>query len=208
MLSEAVASEGVIDIYAAAGLNKPDISILSDEFLEDIKRLPQKNLQFELLRKLINDEIRKVGKKNLVEERRFSEMLEQSIIKYQNRALTSGEVIAELVALAKEMRDAHGRGEKLGLNDAELAFYDAVCQNDSAVLQMGDDVLRDIVADLVETVKRNATVDWAIKEQVRAKLRATVKRVLLRHDYPPDKCEKATQLVLGQAELYASELAA
>ncbi|MDP9332186.1 MAG: type I restriction endonuclease subunit R, partial [Actinomycetota bacterium] len=208
LLSEAVASEGVIDLYAAAGINKPDISILSDEFLEDIKRLPQKNLQFELLRKLLNDEIRKVGKRNLVEERRFSDMLQQSIVKYQNRTLSSAEVIAELVALAKEMREARERGERMHLNDAELAFYDAVCQNDSAVLELGDDVLRDIVADLVDTVKRNATVDWSIKEQVRAKLRATVRRVLLRHDYPPDKCEAATNLVLEQAELFASELVA
>ncbi len=206
ILSEAVASEGVIDIYAAAGLSKPDISILSDEFLEDVKRLPQKNLQFELLRKLLADEIKQVSRTNVVQERKFSELLQNAIISYQNRALSSAEIINELVKLAQELRDAHGRGEQLGLNDAELAFYDAVHQNDSAVLELGDEVLRDIVVDLVETVKRNATVDWELKEQVRAKLRSTVRRVLLRHDYPPDKCEAATNLVLEQAELYAKDL--
>ncbi len=208
ILSKAVASTGVVDIYAAAGLDKPDISILSDEFLEDVRRLPHKNLQLELLRRLLADEIRSVGGRNLVAGRRFSELLAGSILRYQNRSLTSAEVINELVELAKQLQAERDRGAKLGLNEAELAFYDAIRSSDSAVTEMGDDLLRQIALEVVATVKRNATIDWSVKEQVRSKLRAAVKRVLMNHDYPPDKAEAATVLVLEQAELFADELAA
>jgi type I restriction enzyme R subunit len=156
IISKAVAAGGVVDIYEAAGLDKPELSILSDEFLEDIKKLPQKNLQIELLRKLLNDEIRSVGKTNVVQSKKFSEMLGESIVRYQNRSLTSAEVIAELVALAKALQVEHDRGAELGLSEAELAFYDAVRQNDAAVLELGDEQLRQIALEVVATVKQNA----------------------------------------------------
>jgi type I restriction enzyme R subunit len=208
ILSRAVASSGVVDIYAAAGLAKPELSILSDEFLDDVRRLPYKNLQLEVLRKLLNDEIRRLERRNLVQGRRFSELLADSIVRYQNRSLTSAEVIAELVELAKAMQSEQQRGSALGLSDSELAFYDAIRQNDAAVLELGDDLLRQIALEIVDVVRRNATIDWSVKEQVRARLRAAVKRVLLNHDYPPDKADDATQLVLQQAELYATSLGA
>jgi type I restriction enzyme R subunit len=206
ILSQAVASTGVVDIYEAAGLEKPDIALLSDEFLENVKRLPHKNLQLELLKKLLDDEIRTVGKRNIVTGRKFSELLTNSILRYQNRSLTSAEVIAELVELAKQLQAERDRGSKLKLNEAELAFYDAIRTSDSAVLEMGDDVLRQIALEVIDTVRRNAAIDWAVKEQVRSKLRGAVKRVLMNHDYPPDKAETATALVLEQAELFAEEL--
>jgi type I restriction enzyme, R subunit len=206
ILSRAVASEGVVDIYEAAGLAKPELSILSNEFLEDVRRLPYKNLQFEVLRKLLNDDVRDLERRNLVQGRRFSEMLTDSILRYQNRSLTSAEVISELVELAKSLQVEHERGRSLGLSDAELAFYDAIRQNGAAVVEMGDELLKQIAIEVVDVVKRNATIDWSIKEQVRAKLRSTVKRVLLNYDYPPDQAETATLLVLQQAELLAAEL--
>ena len=170
IVSRAVASEEVIDIFAAAGLKTPDISILSEEFLEEVRRLPQRNLALEVLRKLLNDEIKTRTKRNVVESRRFSEMLERTIRKYQNRSIDTAEVIAELVDLARDMREARKRGEELHLSDEELAFYDALEVNDSAVKIMGDEVLRQIAHDLVDTVRRNVTIDWTVKESVRAKL--------------------------------------
>jgi type I restriction enzyme R subunit len=208
LVSKAVASEQVIDIFAAAGLKKPDISILSDEFLAEVRGLPQKNLAVELLRKLLNEEIRTRSRKNLVQGKSFAELLERSIRAYQNRAIETAQVIEELISLAKDMREAEKRGEKLNLNEEEVAFYDALETNDSAVKVLGDDALRAIARELVETVRRNATIDWTMKESVRAKLRIMVKRVLHKHGYPPDKQEKATQTVLQQAELICKDWAA
>lgn len=207
IVSRAVASEEVVDIFAAAGLKTPDISILSDEFLAEVRDLPQKNLALELLKKLINDEIRSQSRKNLVQSRSFAEMLERTIRQYQNRSLEAAQVITELIKLAKEMRAAHRRGEDLGLSEEELAFYDALEVNDSAVKVLGDETLRTIARELVETVRRNVTIDWTLRESVRANLRRMVKRVLRRYGYPPDKQEKATQTVLEQAELIAKDWA-
>jgi type I restriction enzyme, R subunit len=190
IVSRAVASEEVIDLFAAAGLKTPDISILSEPFLDEVRRLPQRNLAFEVLRKLLNEEIETRTKRNVVESRRFSEMLEKTIRKYQNRSIDTAEVIAELIELARDMREARKRGEDLHLTDEELAFYDAFEVNDAAVKMMGDEVLRQIAHDLVETVRRNATIDWTVKESVRAKLRTMVKRILRDYGYPPDKQEK------------------
>jgi len=201
IISRAVASDEVVDIFAAAGLNKPNIAILSDEFLAEVKGMPHKNLALEVLKKLLNDEIKSRSKKNLVQSRSFSEMLEATVRRYQNRSIDTAQVIAELVNLAKEMREAHHRGEDLGLSDDELAFYDALEVNDSAVKILGDDALRAIARELVDTVRRNVTIDWTVKESVRAKLRTMVKKILRKHGYPPDKQEKATQTVLQQAEL-------
>jgi len=207
ILSRAVVTDQVIDIFAAAGLRKPEISILSDAFLADVKGMPQKNLAIELLRKLLNDEIKNRMRKNLVQSRSFAEMLERTIRAYQNRTLESAEVIAELIKLAEEMREAQKRGEKLNLSEDEIAFYDALEVNDSAVKVLGDEILKEIARELVEMVRNNVTIDWTVKEFVRAKLRVMVKRILRKHGYPPDKQEKATQTVLEQAELIAADWA-
>ena len=201
IISRAVISDEVVDIFAAAGLRKPDISILSDEFLADIRGMPQKNLAVELLQKLLKGEIRTRGKRNVVQARSFAELLEQAVRKYQNRAIETAQVIEELIQLAKDMRTAGARGEQLGLSEDELAFYDALETNDSAVKVLGDDTLRAIARELVETVRKNVTIDWTIRENVRAQLRVLVKRILRKHGYPPDKQEKATQTVLEQAEV-------
>ena len=200
ILSRAVASEGVIDIFAAAGLEKPDISVLSDEFLAEVRDMPHRNLAVELLQKLINGELTVRRRKNVVQARSFAEMLEQSLRRYQNRAIEAAQVIEELIQLAKEMREANARGEELGLSEEELAFYDALGTNDSAVQVLGDDTLREIARELVDTVRSNVTIDWTLRENVRAYLRSRVRRILRKHGYPPDKQEKATQTVLEQAE--------
>jgi type I restriction enzyme R subunit len=208
IVSQAVATDEVIDIFSAAGLKKPDISILSDEFLAEVRSLPQKNLAVELLRKLLNDEIRTRSRRNLVQARSFAEMLERAIRAYQNRAVETAQVIEELISLGREMRDAHRRGEYLNLTDDEIAFYDALEVNDSAVKVLGDDTLKAIARELVETVRRNVTIDWSVKESVRAKLRSMVRRILRKYGYPPDKQEKATNTVLEQAELLCRDWAA
>jgi type I restriction enzyme R subunit len=205
IISRAVAPEGVVDIFAAAGLEKPDISILSDEFLAEVRGMPQRNLAAELLQKLLKGEIRSRQRKSLVQARSFAEMLEQTILKYQNRAIEAAQVIDELIKLAKEMREAGARGEELGLTEDELAFYDALETNDSAVKVLGDDTLRGIARELVDTVRRNVTIDWTLRENVRAQLRVLVKRILRKHGYPPDKQEKATETVLEQAALLSLE---
>ena len=208
IVSKAVASDQVIDIFSAAGLKTPDISILSDEFLAEVKELPHRNLAFETLKRLLKDEIKAQAKKNLIQSRRFSEMLEETIRKYQNRSIETARVIQELIDLAKEMREAHKRGEGLGFSQEELAFYDALEVNDSAVKLLGDQVLRTIARELVEAVRRNVSIDWTVKESVRAKLRSLVKRILRKYGYPPDKQEKATLTVLEQAELLCRDWAA
>jgi type I restriction enzyme R subunit len=207
IVSRAVTSEGVVDIFAAAGLAKPDLSILSEEFLAEVKGMPQRNLAVELLRKLLAGEIRLRRRKNVVQARSFSEMLEQSLRRYQNRAIEAAQVIEELIGLAKEMREAGARGEKLGLSDDEVAFYDALETNDSAVKVLGDETLRDIARELVKTVRANVTIDWTVRENVRAQLRVLVKRILRKYGYPPDKQEKATQTVLEQAALLSQDWA-
>ena len=201
IISRAVASEGVLDIFAAAGLDKPDISVLSEEFLAEVQGMPQRNLAVELLQKLLKGELSIRRRKNVVQARSFTEMLEQTLRRYQNRAIEAAQVIEELIQLAKEMREAHARGEQLGLSDDELAFYDALETNDSAVQVLGDETLRAIARELVDTVRNNVTIDWTLRENVRAKLRAMVKRILRKHGYPPDKQEKATVTVLEQAEV-------
>ena len=201
IISKAMVSDQVVDIFAAAGLKKPDISILSDEFLAEVRGMPQRNLAVELLQKLLKGEIRKRSLRNVVQGKLFSEMLEQSLRRYQNRAIETAKVIEELIGLAKDMREASRRGEKLGLTDDEVAFYDALETDDSAVRVLGDDALRTIAKELVETVRKNVTIDWTLRENVRAQLRVLVKRILRKYGYPPGKQERATQTVLQQAEL-------
>jgi type I restriction enzyme R subunit len=207
IISRAVASDQVIDIFAAAGLKKPDISILSDEFLAEVKDMPQRNLAIELLRKLLNDEIKNRSRKNLVQSRSFADMLERTVRAYQNRALETAQVIEALIDLAKNIRETDKRNEELNLTSDEIAFYDALEVNDSAVKLLGDENLKIIARELVETVRNNVTIDWTVKENVRAKLRVMVKKILRKHGYPPDKQEKATQTVLEQAEVIAKDWA-
>ena len=201
IVSRAVVSEGVIDIFATAGLEKPDVSILSDEFLVEIKGMPQRNLAVDLLHKLLKNELTIRRRQNVVQARSFAEMLEQTIHRYQNRAVETVQVIDALIQLARELREANARGETLGLSEDELAFYDALGVNDSAVQVLGDDTLRDIARELVGTVRENVTIDWTLRENVRAHLRRLVKRILRKYGYPPDRQTKATQTVLEQAEV-------
>lgn len=208
LVSRAVISNEVVDIFSAAGLEKPDISILSDEFLEEVKQLPHRNLALELLKKLLNDEIRVRSRKNLVQARSFAEMLEEAVRKYENRAIEAAEVIEELIKLAKEMRQAQNRGEKLGLTEDEIAFYDALEVNDSSVQVLGDEILKLIAQELVEKVRKSVSIDWTVRENARAQIRVMVKRILRKYGYPPDKQEKATQTVLKQAELLCQDWAA
>ena len=204
IISRAVSPEGVVDIFAAAGLKKPDISILSDEFLTEVRGIPHRNLAVELLQRLLKGELKTYRRKNVVQARSFAELLEQTIRKYQNRAIEAAQVIEELIQLAKEMREANARGDALGLTEDEVAFYDALETNDSAVKILGDETLRGIARELVEAVRNNVTIDWTLRENVCAKLRVLVKRILRKHGYPPDRQEKATQTVLEQAEVLSA----
>lgn len=203
LVNEAVAADEVVDIYKLAGVDTPELSLLSDEFLDTLADKEKPNLQMGLLRRLINDEIKTVRRTNLVQARKFSEQLEEAINRYTNRSLTTAEIIARLVELAKEMRDSKKRHEELGLQEDEIAFYDAIVQNDAAVLQMGDKTLKLIAHKLVEAVRSSATIDWNLKESVKAEMRSKVRRLLARYDYPPDHEDKAVELVLQQAELFA-----
>lgn len=207
IVAGAIAPGEVIDVFEAAGLPKPDLSLLSEEFLADVRDLPQRNLAVELLQKLLKDELRMRSRRNPVQSRSFGDMLEASLRRYQSKAITAAQVIEELIALAEELREADRRGEDLGLSDEELAFYDALETNDSAVAVLGDETLRTIARELVDTVRRNATIDWTQRENVRANLRRLVKRILRKYGYPPDKQERATQTVLAQAELLGWEVA-
>ena len=205
LVNEAVAAQDVIDIYKLAGIETPELSILSDEFLDALEHKDKPNLQLGLLRRLLNDQIRTTAKTNLVQSRKFSEQLEEAINRYTNRSLTTAEIIAELVQLAKEMREQQQRGALLGLKDDEVAFYDAIFTNDSAVLQLGDETLKKIARELVLAVRESATIDWSLKESVRAAMRSKVRRLLAKYDYPPDAEDAAVELVLEQAEHLAAQ---
>ena len=200
LVSKSVISEEVVDIFASVGLNKPDISILSDEFLEEVKGLPQKNLALELLRRLLDGKIKSIAKKNVVQAKKFSEMLEASVIQYEKRSLETVEVIKALVDMAKDMNELHKRGEKLGLSDDELAFYDAISSNESARDFYENDVLKQFAKELTISIKNNIKVDWDVRESVRAQMRITVKRLLRKYKYPPDKQATAVDLIIEQAE--------
>lgn len=203
LLNEAVTADQVVDVYKLAGIETPEISILSDEFLDSLAEKDKPNLQMGLLRRLLNDQIRTVQRTNVVQGRKYSEMLDEAVNRYTNRSLTTAEIIAELVKLAKQMRDAQKRYEELGLREDEVAFYDAVVQNDSAVMELGDETLMAIAQELVKSVRQSATIDWSLKESVLAAMRSKVRRILAKYDYPPDAEAKAIELVLEQAELFA-----
>ena len=208
IISQAMTGTGVIDIYEQAGIAKPDLSLIDDEFIGRFKKTNKPNIQIEVLKKILAGEITRISKRNIVSGRAFSEMLEQSLLRYQNRTLDAAQVVAELVELAKTLQHEADRGAELGLNVDELAFYDAIRTNDAAVMELGDETLKKIAHELVDIVRRDAKTDWNVREQVRAKLRSAIKRLLLKYGYPPDKEETATQLVLDQAEVIAVEEAA
>jgi type I restriction enzyme R subunit len=209
IVSRAIVSDEVVDVFSAAGLEKPEISILSDQFLEEVKNLPYRNLAVELLERLLTGEIERREKRNVVQARSFREMLEEAIRRYQNRSIEAAQLILELIEMARHFREADRRGEKLGLSEDELAFYDALETNDSAVAVLGDATLRTIARELTRTVRENVSIDWTERETARANLRRLVKRVLRRYGYPPDKQERATDTVLSQAralgDLFAEE---
>ncbi|MFM7430131.1 MAG: HsdR family type I site-specific deoxyribonuclease, partial [Flammeovirgaceae bacterium] len=208
VIDKALVSEQVIDIFDAAGIKKPDISILSEEFLMELKGMEHKNVALEVLKKLLNDEIKSRAKKNLVKSRTFLEMLENSIKKYHNKILTAAEVMDELIMLSKEIVSADSEAKQLGLTDFEYAFYTAVANNNSARELMQQDKLRELAVVLTETIRQNASIDWTIKESVKAKLKVAVKRILRKFGYPPDMQMLATETVLKQAEMIANELMA
>ncbi len=205
ILDNAVVAEGVEDIFKLAGLDRPDIGILSDAFLEEVRRLPQRNFAVELLQKLLNDEVKSRSRTNVVMERKFSERLQAALNRYRGRAIESAQVIEELIAMAKEFRAAAQRGDALGLNDSELAFYDALADNESAVREMGDEILKKIAHELTDKLRRSATVDWQKRDSVRARLRNLVRITLRRYKYPPEMQEEAIALVLDQAERLSDE---
>jgi type I restriction enzyme R subunit len=206
LVSEAVAADGVIDVFGNLGLPNPELSVLSPEFLDKVRKGEQTNLQFELMKKVLNDKLRDIKQKNIVEARRFSEMLETSILALQNRTITTAQAIQQLLELADEINKQALRGDQLGLTSDEIAFYDAITQNGSAVLELGDETLRKLTHELVKAVKKNAKLDWTKKETVKAEMRSAVKRLLRKYRYPPDRQESAVSLVIEQAELYAQEL--
>src|SRR5690554_5012965 len=206
VIDKALVTEKVIDVFDAAGLKKPDISILSEEFLLEVKNMEHKNIAMEVLRKLLNDEIKSRAKKNLVQSKSLMEMLENSIKKYHNKILTAAEVIEELIKLGKEIQEMDKEPQEMGLTDYEYAFYTAVADNKSAREVLGKDKLRELAVVLYEKVKENASIDWTIKESVKAKLKVMVKRVLRQYGYPPDMQKLATETVLKQAELIAEGL--
>jgi len=208
IVDKAITSDKVIDIFEAAGIEKPELSILSDEFLLEVQGMNHKNLAIELLKKILNDEIKSRLRTNLVKSKKFLEMLESAIKKYQNNLLTTAQIIEELIRIAKEVKESDKEGEKLGLSIEEVAFYNALETNDSAVKVLGDETLKTIAREIADKVKRNATIDWTIRESARAKLMVLVKRTLTKYGYPPDKQQKAIETVLKQAELFADSLAA
>ena len=203
IISGALVSDEVLDIFAIAGLKKPNIGILTEEFLEDVRQMEYKNLAVELLERLLKDDIKSRFKTNVVQGQKFSELLQATLIRYSNRAIETAQVIEELIAMARAFNEAGKRGENLGLSNDELAFYDALETNEASVLVLGDAVLKEIAHQLTDFLRRNLSVDWSVRETVRAKMRAQIKLILKRHKYPPDLEAKAVELVLKQAEALA-----
>jgi type I restriction enzyme, R subunit len=208
IVNDAIISDEVIDIFDAAGIKKPDISILDDKFLAEVKNIPQKNLAFELLKRLLEDELRNRARMNISQSKKFSVMLTEAVKRYQNGLLEAAQIIDELIKMAQDIREAADRGEKMNLREDELAFYDALAENPKAETILGDATLKAIAHELVESVRRNATIDWQLKESVQAKMRTMIKRILRKYKYPPDdpatgEYNVSVNKVLSQAELLA-----
>lgn len=203
VVNQAIVSEQVVDIFDAAGIKKPEISILNEDFLEEMRGMKQRNLAVEVLKKLLRDEIAVRSKFNLVQSKSLMDMLESSIQRYQNKLISTADILEELIQHAKDIRAADQRGENMGLSKDELAFYDAVAQNKSAKELLGDEVLLKLACVLVDKVRASASIDWQVKQSVRKKLKVIVKRTLRKYGYPPDLQKLATETVLAQAELLA-----
>ncbi|MBN1167602.1 MAG: DUF3387 domain-containing protein, partial [Methanospirillaceae archaeon] len=207
IVSKSIVPLGIVDIFKEMGKDMGDISVLSEEFLNDLLKYKNQNVAIAAMTRLLNDQIRARTRKNTTEARKFSEMLEQTINRYNTRKVTTQEILKELSEIAREIREAAQRGENLGLTEAELAFYDALGVNDSAVVILGDEILKKIAQDLVKTIRENVTIDWSSRESVRAKMRVAIKRILRANGYPPDKQENAIATVMQQAELLCSAVA-
>jgi len=205
IIGQAVVSDEVVDIFDAVGLDKPNIGLLDDDFLAEVRNLPEKNLAVELLERLLEGEIRSKFASNVIQQKKFSDLLGSVVKRYQNRSIETAQVMEELVEMAKKFREAARRGEALGLGDDEVKFYDALANNEAAVLELGDETLKKIAHELTENLRANISVDWSQRESVRAKLRIMVKRILRKYKYPPDQAEDAVQLVLQQAEALGEE---
>ncbi|WP_338929242.1 DUF3387 domain-containing protein (plasmid) [Roseomonas mucosa] len=208
IVSRAVISTEIVDIMRAAGIASPDISILSDEFLEEVRETPKKNLAIEALKKLINGDVRSQARRNVTQSKAFTERLEAAIARYHANALTTAQVLEELIQLAKDIKGARSRGEDVGLTDEEIAFYDALAENESAREAMGEPTLRVIALELVKSIRSNISVDWMHRETARARIRVLVKRILRKYGYPPDLQDAAVQNVLQQAEALSAAWAA
>jgi type I restriction enzyme R subunit len=200
ILDNAVVADGVADIFALAGLDKPNISLLSDEFLEDVRQMPSRNLAVELLEKLLRDAIKARTRNNVIQEMKYGERLLETLRKYHNRAIETAQVIEELIQMAKDFQEAMERDEELGLSPDEIAFYDALALNESAVRELGNEILKRIAHELTEKLRASTTVDWQVRDSVRAKMRNMIRRLLKKYKYPPDKRDDAIELVLRQAE--------
>jgi type I restriction enzyme R subunit len=200
IIGNAVVSGEVVDVFQAVGLDKPNIGLLDEDFLAEVRNLPEKNLAVELLERLLEGEIKSRFSSNLAQEKKFSELLDSVIKRYQNRSIETAQVIEELIEMAKKFAAASKRGDTLGLNDDELAFYDALANNEASVRELGDETLAKIAHELTASLRQNVSVDWSSRDSVRAKLRLMVKRILRKYKYPPDQEEEAAQLVLAQAE--------
>lgn len=207
IIGTAVVSEEVVDIFNAVGLDKPNIGILDEDFLNEVRNLPERNLAVELLERLLEGEIKTRFASNVVQNHKFSELLGNVIRRYQNRSIETAQVMEELIAMAKKFKEAAERGTDLGLNYDELAFYDALANNEESVRELGDETLRKIAHELAENLRLNASVDWAVRDNVRAKLRLMVKRILRKYKYPPVKTDMSVELVLEQAESLCAEWA-
>jgi type I restriction enzyme R subunit len=207
ILDNAVIAEGVVDVFALANLDKPNIGLLSDEFLADVRNMPLKNLAVELLEKLLRDEIRGRSSRNVVVEKAYTDRLLETLTKYHNRSVETAQVIEELIAMAKDYQARLKRDEQMGLNPDELAFYDALANNESAVRELGDAVLKQIAVEITEKLRESTSVDWQVRDSVRAKLRNLVRRLLKKYKYPPDSQPAAIELVMKQAESLAYEWA-
>ena len=205
IIGSALVSEEVVDIFNAVGLEKPNIGILDEDFLNDIRNLPERNLAVELLERLLEGEIKSRFASNVVQQNKFSELLINVIKRYQNRSIETAQVMEELIQMAKKFKEAVNRGTDLGLNNDELAFYDALANNEESVRELGDEILKKIAHELAENIRKSTSVDWSVRESVRASLRLMVKRILRKYKYPPAKQDEAVQLVLEQAESLCAE---
>lgn len=204
ILDNAVIAGGVTDVFALCGLDKPNIGLLSDEFLEDVRQMPYKNLAVELLEKLLKDDIKAKTRNNVVQEKKYSERLQETLRRYNNRGIETAQVIEELIAMAKQFQADLAREAALGLNPDEIAFYDALANNESAVRELGDEILKKIAVEITDKLRASTTVDWQVRESVRAKLRILVRRTLQRYKYPPDQAVEAVELILQQAEVLSN----